>query len=69
MPIVPVKLRANDKEITTYAMLDNCSTGTFILEDVHRELEAEGTERIVIVNTMSGSKWSIKQQLLQDWWL
>ena len=69
MPIVPVKLRANDKEITTYAMLDNCSTGTFILEDVRRELEAEkteanglislislGTETNVIVNTMNGSK-------------
>ena len=54
MPIVPVKLRVNDKEITTYAMLDNCSTGTFILEDVCRELEAEGTE--TNVNTMNGSK-------------
>ena len=65
MPIVPVKLRANDKEITTYAKLDNCSTGTFILEDVRRELEVEGTETNVIVNTMNGQS-SIKRQLLQD---
>ena len=30
IPIVPVKLRSNDKETIIYAMLDSCSTGTFI---------------------------------------
>ena len=31
MPIVPVKLVANDGEIITYAMLDSCCTGTFFV--------------------------------------
>ena len=30
LPIVPVKIKAKNKEIITYAMLDSCSTGTFI---------------------------------------
>ncbi|CAB3989972.1 Hypothetical predicted protein [Paramuricea clavata] len=56
MPIVPVKLIANEREVTTYAMLDSCSTGTFILEDVRRELQIEGTDTNVLVNTMNGSQ-------------
>jgi hypothetical protein len=38
VPVVPVKLKGNDKELITYAMLDNCSTGTFILEDLRNKL-------------------------------
>ena len=56
MPIVPVKLIANEREVITYAMLDSCSTGTFILEDVRRELQIEGTDTNVLVNTMNGSQ-------------
>ncbi|CAB4009732.1 Hypothetical predicted protein [Paramuricea clavata] len=56
MPFVPVKLIANEREVTTYAMLDSCSTGTFILEDVRRELQIEGTDTNVLVNTMYGSQ-------------
>ena len=36
LPIVPVRLKTEDKEIITYAMLDSCSTGTFITEDALR---------------------------------
>ena len=72
MPIVPVKLVANDSEIIKYAMLDSCCTGTFVLEDVLRELQEDGTG--VILSTMNGSinqanQRSIKLKLLQDWWL
>ena len=32
IPIVPVMLKSDDAGVKTYAMLDNCSTGTLILE-------------------------------------
>ncbi len=56
MPIVPVKLIADNREVITYAMLDSCSTGTFILDDVRKQLQVEGTDTNVLVNTMNGSK-------------
>ena len=34
VPIVPVRLKAAGTEVLTYAMLDSCSTATFVLEDV-----------------------------------
>lgn len=34
MPIVPVILKSPNAEIVTYAMLDNCCTGTFVLEEL-----------------------------------
>ncbi|CAB4008562.1 Hypothetical predicted protein [Paramuricea clavata] len=56
MPIVPVRLRSNDKEIITYAMLDSCSTGTFISEDAVKRLEVNGTDTKVMIRTMNGPK-------------
>lgn len=56
MVIVPVRLRNNDKEIITYAMLDSCSTGTFISEDAIRRLEAKGTDTKVRIRTMNGPR-------------
>lgn len=53
MPIVPVKLRSNEKEIITYAMLDSCSTGTFISEDAMERLEAKGADAKVMIRTMN----------------
>ena len=38
MPIVPIIVRSAETELITYAMLDNCSTGTFILVKVIRGL-------------------------------
>ena len=54
LPIVPVKLRTAGKDILTYAVLDNCSTGTFIWEDVRMELGAERTDTKVLVKTIDG---------------
>ena len=57
MPIVPVKLKANGKEIITYAMLDNCSTGTFVQEDLSKELEVVGAETNLVIKTINGTEF------------
>ena len=57
MPIVPVKLKANGKEIITYAMLDNCSTGTFVREDLSKELEVVGAERNLVIKTINRTEF------------
>ena len=56
VPIVPVKLTIADRAIVTYAMLDNCSSGTFISEDVAVSLGAKGTSTKVLVKTVNGAK-------------
>ena len=56
MFIVPVKIRYMNKrrEVTTYAILDNCSQGTFVREDIIHKLEASGTRTKITVKTMNG---------------
>ena len=57
MPIVPVKLKANRKELLTYAMLDNCSTGTVVREDLSKELEVVGAETNLVIKTINGTEF------------
>ena len=59
LPIVPVKLQWMDNQISTYAMLDSCSTGTFITEDVYKQLMIQGADTSILLRTMNG-------QALQD---
>ena len=40
----------------TYAMLDNCSTGTFILEDLRQELNVDGVDSQISITTMNGNQ-------------
>ena len=54
VPVVPVKLKAAESEVFTYAMLDNCSSGTFILEDVATTLGVEGANIKLVVKTVNG---------------
>ena len=46
MYIVPIKVRYVNKrkEVTTYALLDNCSQGTFVGEDIIHKLEVSKQE-------------------------
>ena len=44
VPIVPVRLKSADSEVLTYAMLDTCSTDTFILEDIAANLGVKGSD-------------------------
>ena len=54
MLIVPVIVRSAETESITYAMLDNCSTGTFILEDLRQELNIDGVDSQISITTMNG---------------
>ncbi|CAB4026752.1 Hypothetical predicted protein, partial [Paramuricea clavata] len=56
MPIVPIIVRSAETELITYAMLDNCSTGTFILEDLRQELNIDGVDSQVSITTMNGNQ-------------
>ena len=56
LPIVPVRLKAAGKEVLTYAMLDSCSTGTFLLEDIAASLDAKGTDTKLMVKTVNGTQ-------------
>ena len=55
MCVVPVKIShsKSKKEISTYAMLDNCSQGTFIKEDIQKKLGTVGREVDITVKTLN----------------
>ena len=52
--VVPVKFKAAESEVFTYAMLDSCSSGTFIHEDVATTLGVEGADTKLVVKTVNG---------------
>ena len=54
LPIVPVQLCYQDRCVKTYAMLDTCSTGTFIKDDVMAKLGATGEETKITIGTLNG---------------
>ena len=54
---MPVKLKVEGRGVITYAMLDNCSTGTFIRDDVREELEVVGMETNLVIKTINGSEF------------
>ena len=58
MCIVPVVTRYVNKrkEVTTYALLDNCSQGTFVREDTIHKLEASGARTKATVKAMNDGK-------------
>ena len=59
MCIVPVKIRhwKNIKnEVLTYAMLDSCSQGSFIQEDLIKELQLSGRKTTLNLKTLNGER-------------
>ena len=49
VPIVPVRLRSAEGEVLTYAMLDACSAGSFVLEDIVSGLGVKGADTQLMV--------------------
>ena len=56
VPIVPVRLRSAVGEVLTYAMLDVCSTGSFVLEEILSSLGVKGADTQLMVTTINGTK-------------
>ena len=54
--VVPMKVQHNqsDKEIITFAMLDACSQGTFITQNLMKQLSSEGIQTSVKIKTLIG---------------
>ena len=55
LPIIPVKLQTNTEVIYTYAMLDNCSTGTFISDYAVERLKIDGVKTTIAIKTLNGT--------------
>ena len=56
MCVVPVKVRSkiSNTEVRTWAMLDNCSQGSFVKKNLLEELKVEGKSTTVTVKTLNG---------------
>ena len=56
--ICVVHVRVSHKQskivINTYALLDSCSQGTFVTEEVLREMNLKGKGTTITVNTLNG---------------
>ena len=55
---VPVRLRHfnSDKEVSTFALLDTCSQGTFVTEDLLTKLGLSDVRTSVNIKTLNGNK-------------
>ena len=55
-PIVPVQVwhKEGEKRVTTYALLDNGSSGCFLDEDIRKQLGIDGTPTNFNLHTMHG---------------
>ena len=51
VPIVPDKLKSTESKVLTYAMLDICSNGLFILDDIAATLGSKGVNTKFVVKT------------------
>ena len=54
--VAPVVIKPKEfpKEIITHAILDSCSQGTFIVEDLVNALEIDGIDTSVVAKTLNG---------------
>ena len=58
MCVVPIRVSHGEtkKEISTYAMLANCSQGCFIKENVKRRFGVTGSKTAIIIKTLNGEQ-------------
>ena len=58
MCVVPIKISNKDckNTIRTYAMLDNCSEGSFIKQDLLKRLDVDGPKLSLNMKTLTGEK-------------
>ena len=56
VPVVPVRLKSAESEVLTYAMLDTCSTGSIVTDDIATTLGVNGVNTQLMVKTVNGTK-------------
>ena len=56
MCIVPVQIKSKDisKTVYTYALLDSCSQGTFILDQLASDLAISGRKTSLTIKALNG---------------
>ena len=66
MWVVSVRLRHcnSDKEVSTFALLDTCSQGTFVTDDLLKKLGLSGDRSSININTLNGNK-KMKSSLIE----
>ena len=71
MCIVPVsiKYKNNAKQIATYAMLDNCSQGSFVHEAVLKQLGVKGDKTTLSLKTLHGERSENTSAIAGHWLL
>ena len=65
MCIVSLKIKYLNKrkKVTTYTLLDNCSQGTFVREDIIHNLDASGARTKITVKTLNGGQTHLSTAL------
>ena len=58
MCVVPVRVKHSDsdKEVKTFALLDTCSQGTFVTEDLISKLGVSGVKTSINIKTLNGNQ-------------
>ena len=58
MCVVPVKVKHEHgaNEVTIYAMLDNCSQGSFICDSLVKKLGVTGSKATINLKTLHGAR-------------
>ena len=58
MCVVPVRVQHSDsdKEVKTFALLDTCSQGTFVTEDLISKLGVSGVKTSINIKTLNGNQ-------------
>ena len=66
MCVVSVRLRHcnSDKEVSTFALLDTCSQGTFVTDDLLKKLGLSGVRTSINIKTLNGDK-KVKSSLIE----
>ena len=64
MCVVPVRVKHHNSknEVTTFALLDSCSQGTFATDDLLQRLNISGVETSISIKTLNGNQ-NVKSQL------
>ena len=58
MCVAPIKITHTEtkREVSTFAMLDNCSQGCFIKNNIRERLGASGRKTEIIIETLNGDQ-------------
>ena len=54
--LVKVSYAGSKKQISTYAMLDNCSQGCFVKDSIRKNLGANGRKTEITIKTLNGEQ-------------